>query len=57
MLIYHASSFELNVVFAAFADLSPCGGFVASVSIDGSTRIWETSTGHCVSVQRLGVEW
>ncbi|KAJ3340619.1 hypothetical protein HDU93_006734 [Gonapodya sp. JEL0774] len=35
-------------------DISPCGSFVASGSIDGTVRIWNAQNGTCVSTARLG---
>jgi len=38
-------------------DFSPCGNFIASVSIDCQIKIWEVETGTCIATKRLGTEW
>jgi len=38
-------------------DFSPCGKFLASASIDNTSRIWELSSGKCIKQLQIGNEW
>jgi WD40 repeat protein len=44
-------------LFMRRLDFSPCGNFIASISIDQTARVWEVATGKQCATVNLGSEW
>jgi len=38
-------------------DISPCGNYLVSASIDETCRLWETSTGKELKAKKISPEW
>jgi len=38
-------------------DFSPCGRYIASISIDCTAKVWNVHSAKCVASRTLGIEW